>query len=219
MFATPPDDPTTYYAFGEFQNKLCRFDSEKMHCFGPELQVKANAGPASRVRKILRGACGCGAACSQRTPWVIRRREHRPTRRAGTIGGINYYYSKNLGDDDDAVYVVEGVNGDYPTFHDETRFSLSYDLFSGGVLDLAAVAETDGVPRVEDETTEGLYLLGLAEDFSVLIAREPSGIKCSITTGFETDDASMRGLLGRRSGRDADLPRAPPPQRPVVVFP
>ncbi|KAH8074334.1 DNA binding protein [Aureococcus anophagefferens] len=119
-----------YYAFGEFEQKLCRFDDSEAFCFEKDLELKANVG---------------------------------------TISGDNYYYSKNLGDGEDVIYVVMGINGDAPRFHTETNFAVNGDLWEGAVLDFVAVTEEGDNGLVVDGESSGTYLFGLGKDYELLV--------------------------------------------------
>ena len=85
---------------------------------------------------------------------------------AGAVGGVNYYYSSNLGQEDTRIHVVEGINSDTPTFHgsDTNKFAVSSSLFDDEILDYAYVSEADGTTRIDDDENKGLYLIGLSKD-------------------------------------------------------
>merc|ERR1719399_1554761 len=97
---------------------------------------------------------------------------------AGAVGGVNYYYSSNLGQEDTRIHVVEGINSDTPTFHgsDTNKFAVSSSLFDDEILDYAYVSEADGTTRIDDDENQGLYLIGLSSDLKVFIAKIKDGL-------------------------------------------
>ncbi|KAJ1447039.1 hypothetical protein M885DRAFT_624732 [Pelagophyceae sp. CCMP2097] len=86
----------------------------------------------------------------------------------GVMVGNNYYYAHNPGiDDDAAMFVVEGLNSDSPMFSAVANFYFSTDLFTNGVLDVAALGAT------ADAVVGGnrVYLVGLGGAFEVVVIR------------------------------------------------
>ena len=104
---------------------------------------------------------------------------------AGVVGGVNYYYALNLGQENTRIHVVEGVNGDFPVFHsNDEQFAVSSSLFEDEILDFAFVSEA-GRTVIDDDENQGLYLIGLARDLSVFVAK--------ITDGIPSHYAVVRG--------------------------
>ena len=85
-----------------------------------------------------------------------------------------YYYARSLGDggdDERTIHVVKRIQEDSPTFVEGSSIEVSPSLFSGAIKDFSAVWEQDGAVYVDDNATDGRYLIGLAEDFTVLVVR------------------------------------------------
>jgi hypothetical protein len=90
----------------------------------------------------------------------------------GAIVGTNYYYAKNVGrDGGEGFYYVGEINGDAPFFYEDATFGVSEDLYTGAVLDVAAVEEHDGDTKVIDGEGGRGYLVGLGGDYELLVVR------------------------------------------------
>lgn len=93
------------------------------------------------------------------------------TPNAAALVGETYYYAKSPGDDDgDAIYFVRDVAGARDHV-DDARFGVAATLFAGAVLDFVGVVEDGDDAYVEDGVAGGAYLVGVADDFSVFVAR------------------------------------------------
>ncbi|KAH8079152.1 DNA binding protein [Aureococcus anophagefferens] len=90
----------------------------------------------------------------------------------GAIVGTNYYYAKNVGrDGGEGFYYVGEINGDAPFFYEDATFGVSEDLYTGAVLDVAAVEEHDGDTKVIDGEGGRGYLVGLGGAYELLVVR------------------------------------------------
>ena len=69
-----------------------------------------------------------------------------------------------------AIYTVDGLQHDAPTFYDDILVEFSEDVISGKILDFAGVKEDAGGVCVTT-ACDGRYLLGLAKDFSLILVR------------------------------------------------
>ena len=90
--------------------------------------------------------------------------------------GYTYYYTKNGGRDggEQMFFVTDldaGLAGGSATFVETASFSFSGDLWAGAVLDIVAVAEGGAYDYVDDGDDEGLYLIGLGEQFEVVVVK------------------------------------------------
>ena len=91
----------------------------------------------------------------------------------GAIIDTTYYYARSLGDGKStgrAIYTVDGLQHDAPTFYDDILVEFSEDVISGKILDFAGVKEDAGGVCVTT-ACDGRYLLGLAKDFSLILVR------------------------------------------------
>ena len=91
----------------------------------------------------------------------------------GAIIDTTYYYARSLGDGKStgrAIYTVDGLQHDAPTFYDDILVEFSEDVISGKILDFAGVKEDAGGVCVTT-ACDGRYLLGLAKDFSLMLVR------------------------------------------------
>lgn len=96
---------------------------------------------------------------------------------AAAILGDAYYYSKSPGDDDgESIYFVTGIVSGRGHV-DDALFGVSNALFAGAVLDFVGLDEDDeaiyGVSNtyIDDSTENGLYLVGLGEQFELVVIR------------------------------------------------
>ena len=90
---------------------------------------------------------------------------------AGAISENTYFYAKSLGKEGgEKFFYVTDINTDAPVFHDDFQFKVSNMVFEGQVLDVSAVLELDD-EVIEDGASGKQYLVGLAGNYEVFIAR------------------------------------------------
>ena len=136
----------------------------------------------------------------------------------GTLIADDYYYSKDPGTNGDKpFYWVENATSPDAIFHADYNFLVSQTLFEEAVLDVATVDEAfTGFVAVVDGTSDGRYLIGMAEDFKIMVVRcDPStrapmdyavlGADVDWGNGPETNDLQRFGAAYTFFDGDGDV--------------
>ena len=119
---------------------------------------------------------------------------------AGAVLGLDYYYGLNLGRDATSrgLYWVENIHNLYTISHEAVALEISEELYGGGVYDFTAIVE-DGRDIFDDDyNKDGKYLVGLADDASLIVIHVATKWRAGRLRG-----AGHGGRLGARADAGA----------------